>query len=174
MPSPTSSRKDPSENSHPLVNGASTLLPSQEAPASSMSASFGASTTGTNGRPSRSDSTPKTLREPLEERASKEQTSPSSTPTSPNYFDLLSDMEDNTEAPPLPAAKTQLAKKKVRFTDQPQVNNPRPALTGTHQGEAPRRPVRSLAGTRTTGFAAEIPKGAGRKTQGPGESRQPP
>ena len=106
-PLPTSSTRDPSENSHPLVNGASTLLPSRGAPASSTSASFGASTMETNGRPSNYDSTPTrtTLRGPQEEQASKDQTSPPSMPTSPNYFDLLSDMEVDTESPPPPSCQ---------------------------------------------------------------------
>ena len=44
-------------------------------------------------------------------------------PTSPNYFDLLSDKEDHPETAPQLASKPQNAVKTVRFAEPPQVNS---------------------------------------------------
>ena len=71
-----------------------------------------------NGSRSRSASTLKTLPGPPEERASNGVTSSSLIPTSPNYFDLLLDGEDNSESDPLPAVKTPTAKKTVRYKEK--------------------------------------------------------
>ena len=44
-------------------------------------------------------------------------------PTSPKYFDLLTEEEDHPETVPQPASKPQNAAKTVRFAEPPQVNN---------------------------------------------------
>jgi hypothetical protein len=141
-------------NSLPLANGESTPLQKPEAPVFNTSASCGASTTTTNGHPSRSANMPKIPQELLGELASKGGMLLNSIPTSPNYFDLLSDGTDSPETSPSPAAKIKPPRKTVRFTEQPQVF----IIPSMSTEKAPRRTVRSLAGTRTTGFAAAVPR----------------
>ena len=104
-----SSTRGGSWSSHPQASGASTHLPRPEDPGSNMSVSYATSTTGTSGRLSGFASTPQILRGPQEERASREATSPTPIPTSPNFFDLLSEVENHPDTVPLPLAKTQTA-----------------------------------------------------------------
>jgi len=89
LQSPASSARDRSVSFHSQASGEFTLLQKPEDLVSNTNVSCGASTTaGTNGQPSRSAITPKTLLGPPEERSSKGVTSSSSILTSPNYFDM--------------------------------------------------------------------------------------
>ena len=108
--SPDSSTRDQSVSSHPQASGEFTPLRKPEDQGFNL-----------NGRRSRSANTLRTLPGPVEERASKGATSSRLIPTSPNYFDLLSDGEDNSESDPLPVVKTPTERKTIRFTDKLQV-----------------------------------------------------
>ena len=116
-----STRVSSSSSRHPTI-GASIPLLRLGVRASNMNASYGGLTTTTTGLWSRSANTLRTHQEPLVEPASKGATSSTSMPTSPNYFDLLSEEEYHTETAPLPASDSQLAAKTVRFADPPHVS----------------------------------------------------
>jgi hypothetical protein len=83
------------------MSGASIPRQKPEAKVFNTSASSGSRTTSTPGTSRRSASTPKILRRPHGDQASKEVSSPMSMMPSPNYFDVLTEMEK--EVVPQPA-----------------------------------------------------------------------
>jgi len=82
----------------PPTNGESIPRPRQEAPDFNMSGAYGALTTWTSGSSSRSDNMLKTPLEQLPGPALRVDMSSPSIPTSPNYFDLLHEVEQDPVA----------------------------------------------------------------------------
>jgi DNA-binding transcriptional regulator of glucitol operon len=106
-----------------------------------MNVSCGGSTIMTSGRWSRSANTPHTLQRPMDGHASKGGMSSTSTPTSPNYFDMLSEEEDRPEIVPQPTTKSQNAGKTVKVAERPHANRLRntPVTTTTTTSAPPPR-----------------------------------
>jgi hypothetical protein len=133
----TSSTHELSSSSKPSTSGASTHLQRPEDRASNMNVSSRGSMTMTTGRLLRFTNTPNTLQGPQDAPASKGATSPTSTLTSPNYIDPLSEEEEYPETAPQPATKPQNAAKSVRFAELPQVNIVRTSPETTTRTSAP-------------------------------------
>ena len=107
-------------SSHPLKGGVSTLQPRLEALVSSTNFGYGAQTIRANGSSSRSDTTLKTPIEQLQGPVLRVDRCSLSIPTSPNYFDLLSEKEEEPLAATLPPhAEGEKARKRVSFAHSP-------------------------------------------------------
>jgi hypothetical protein len=127
------------------MSGAFTLQPKQKAFASNMSAGCGDATTRNSEWPSRYANTRKTPQERYQELNSMAGTSPLSIPTSPSYFDLLSEELDHPKTVPRRAAKSQTAGKTVRFAEQSQENRWR-STRETMKSAPPHRPMKQKNG----------------------------
>ena len=119
-PWPPSSKEELFRNSRRQTSGESTPQPRPEDRDSNTNVESRVSTTSTNGLSSRSDSILKTPQGQQQEPGLKEVRSPTSIPTSPNYFDLLSEEEEEPPAAdlPLPAGETK-ERKRVSFAPNP-------------------------------------------------------
>ena len=142
MPSPPLSRGEPSKNSRHPTSGEFTPQPRQKDPAFNTSVVYGAPTTSTNGSSSRSDNILKTPQGQLSGPVLRGVRSPISIPTSPNYFDLLYDEEEDPTSPTLPLPGKQAeTRKRVTFapSPHPQIEGHGPS-TGRKEMDTLQRP----------------------------------
>jgi len=143
--SPSSSREELSKNSLHPRHGEFTPLPRQEDPISTMSIVCGAPTTKTSGSSSRSDNTLKTPQEQLPEPVLRGDRCSPSIPTSPSYFDLLYEEEEDPSASTQHlSAKVVGPRKRVSFAISPplQVTENDPS-TRTEEGDGAARETSS-------------------------------
>ena len=120
MPSPPLPREVLSGNSRHPTCGEFASRPRQEDPVFNTSAVFGATTTSTSGSSSRSDIILKTPQGPLPGLVLRVVRSPTSIPTSTNYFDLVYEEEDDPASPSLPLhVKHAETWKRVTFATSP-------------------------------------------------------
>jgi len=135
--SPPLSRGEPSRNFRHQTRAKFTPQPKQKNPALSTSVVYGEPTTSTNGSSSISDNILKTPQGQLPGPVLRGDRSPNSTPTSPNYFELLYEEEEDPTSPSLPLqAKQAKTRKRVTFATipPPQIIGPVPS-TGRNERE---------------------------------------